>query len=106
VTKPFKEATIFEKMCEHLGVRFIYEAKRRTEEGPGKSEEKITRERFVNIPAEWIESLQQAVTEGDIEAALSVLDLIRDRDESLGDELRSLVKSYRFDEIQDLVECI
>jgi signal transduction histidine kinase/ligand-binding sensor domain-containing protein/CheY-like chemotaxis protein len=106
VTKPFKESTIFEKMSEHLGARFIYEAQKQTEEEPKKCEEKITRERFVNLPAEWIDSLNQAVTEGDIETALSVLDLIRDRDEILSDELRSLVKSYRFDEVQNLVESI
>jgi signal transduction histidine kinase/ligand-binding sensor domain-containing protein/DNA-binding NarL/FixJ family response regulator len=104
VTKPFKESTIFEKLAEHLKVRFVYEAEKRTEDVPARKEAGVTADKLAALPQEWIAKLYQAVTEGDTEAAYQVIDRVREQDEPLSSELRSLVKSYRFDEIQDLVE--
>jgi hypothetical protein len=58
------------------------------------------------LPSEWLSLLADAVVKGDVEQANRVVDGIYARDAVLADELRDLIKGYRFDEIQELIERI
>jgi CheY-like chemotaxis protein len=100
VTKPFRTATVFEKLAQHLGVRFVYEtASSAREAGAGADLSRLTL-----LPSRWIEELGQAAAIGDDQAAGRIVDQIAQQDEGLGQELRSMVKKFEFERIARCVE--
>jgi CheY-like chemotaxis protein len=102
VRKPVRESTIFAKIAEHLGIRFVYE-----EPQPAALLERaaeLTPAALATLPAEWLAGLQQAADEIDTETANAMIDLIRERDEALADSLADLVATYRFDKLQLLIQ--
>jgi signal transduction histidine kinase/DNA-binding response OmpR family regulator len=106
VRKPFREAEIFDKMAEHLGVRYLYEAEApadlaQTGEGEHKP---LTSADLVALPPELLADLQQAVTEINLEEANSVIDRISQENEPLAQALAELAENFRFDTLQALVE--
>jgi signal transduction histidine kinase/ActR/RegA family two-component response regulator len=97
VRKPFREAAIFEKLTQHLGVEFIYE-----ENGKAPSSRiapELTADSFTQAPPEWIARLHHAASMADYEASLSLIDEIRPTDDDLADALHNLVVEFRFDRI-------
>ena len=99
VTKPFRVATIFEKLAEHLGAEFVYgEADPVAEVAPNGGA--LCPDSFADVPADLTAQLRTALEIGDPEAAKTSIDRILEIDEPLGLELRRLVRAYRYDEIQ------
>ncbi len=103
VPKPFRNTTIFEKMAEHAGVRFTYSRTAHEPRPARGTESVVTEDRIAALPPELLASLTKAVVQGDIELALDVSDEISRVDAPLGQELRNLVRNYRFDDILDRV---
>jgi two-component system sensor histidine kinase/response regulator len=107
LTKPFREDLLFQKLAAHLGARFQYAADRENAgERAAAGGRSLVPGRLRALPLEWLSSLNDAVVKGDVEQANRLVDGIHDRDAALADELRDLIKAYRFDEIQDLIEQI
>ncbi len=100
VLKPFKEEKLFAVMTEQLGVRFRYN----DPEKPATSDRSRlsrNRQRVENIPASLVASLDRAVQHGDVETATEVIAAIGSHDRKLADELKSMLKGYRLDDIQE-----
>jgi CheY-like chemotaxis protein len=106
-TKPFRESTIFHKMAEHLGLRFVYDEAPAVAPGavalPGVRSSALAAS-LAGMPPEWLAALRHAVTLGDVDRACSVVDEIEAGREELARELRALVRGYRFDEILEGVD--
>ncbi|HQR40720.1 MAG TPA: ATP-binding protein, partial [Blastocatellia bacterium] len=100
---PASEFAVFEKLATRLGVRFVYESPAPADE-PYSSEFNLTPEYLATLPTELKAQLHKAVLEGDVAGAMDVADLVRDHDDKLAMALRSLIRSYRFDELQELME--
>jgi signal transduction histidine kinase len=66
--------------------------------------EGLSRDRLSTIGEEPRARLLAAVTAGDREAAFAVADELSSHDASLAADLRSLIKSYRFDDLISLLE--
>jgi CheY-like chemotaxis protein len=97
VRKPFREAAIFEKLTQHLGVEFIYEE---TGKAPSpRVAPELTADSFTQASPEWIARLHHAASMADYEASLSLIDEIRPTDDDLADALHNLVVEFRFDRI-------
>ena len=58
-------------------------------------------EALATLPPEWVAMLDQAVQQGDAEAAIDVADRIAELDAVLAEDLRRLVRAYGFDEISE-----
>ncbi len=103
VTKPFRVATIFEKLAEHLGAEFVYgEADAPAEAASNGGA--LRPERLASVPADLTGQLRTALEIGDPEAAKTSIDRILEMDEPLGLELRRLVRAYRYDEILSAID--
>jgi CheY-like chemotaxis protein len=102
VPKPYRESEIFEKVAEHLGVRFEYE----TDEADGDALpiETLTSARVASLPAAATEQLRRALMEGDVEAARDAVGRIAPSDPVVAAELESMLKGYRFEHILDLLD--
>jgi signal transduction histidine kinase/CheY-like chemotaxis protein len=102
VRKPVREATIFAKIADHLGIRFMYE-----DPQPSAGAERAPELRpadLAALPAEWLAELRQAADEVDTALADAAITRIRARDAALADGLADLVSNYRFDKLQLLIQ--
>ena len=100
VTKPFRTATVFEKLARHLGARFVYEAA----SSPREADAGTALGRLSLLPSRWIEELGQAAAIGNDQAAQRIVDQIAQEDEGLGQELRVMVKKFEFERIARCIE--
>lgn len=108
VAKPFREATIFDRLSAHLGLRFVRSDREGTaiKAGGGLGESALTVERLAGLRAEWLDELQSALVAGNVKAVNAAVDQIGLEDGQLAEELREKVKGYEFDEVLELLERI
>ena len=103
VRKPFREEDIFQKMAQHLGVRYIYQdlTTRIGEEGEAPN---ITADDLTHLPAEWIAELQQAAKEGWTEKIFELIDQIQSDQPRLARALTELANNDQFMQLVNLME--
>lgn len=107
VAKPYRNELIFEKIVQHLGVRFIYEAQpedavEQAQPGASAAVPFLPAPRIEVLPESLRQTLSQAALEGDIEAIRRIIVQIREKDSPLGDFLLNLLKGYQLDELHEL----
>ena len=101
VRKPFKEAEIFEKMAEQLGIQYLYDT---------EANSTLTKSNCLQLPSlesmplEWIAALHQAAIEVDADTLLELIKQIPGDRFTLSNGLKALVNNYCFDEIIHLTE--
>jgi signal transduction histidine kinase/DNA-binding NarL/FixJ family response regulator len=105
VRKPFRAETIFEKMAEFLGVRYLYA------EVVGGTPTVQTRDTLPStlnpsdlavMPTEWIEQLHQAATRVNAKLILQLIEQIPPSHTHLTNALIYLVNHFCFEEIVEL----
>jgi signal transduction histidine kinase/CheY-like chemotaxis protein/ligand-binding sensor domain-containing protein len=94
VAKPFLEETLFEKLSHHLGVQWIYDEGASTQASA----------RFAGIPPALRARLAHALECGDVVAAQRVNDQLRAGNGLLAAQIGELLKAYRFDDVQAIVD--
>jgi signal transduction histidine kinase/DNA-binding response OmpR family regulator len=102
VAKPFRERTLFEKLAEHLGLRYLYEEARA--EVATDDDGVLTVERLAALPEDLARALRDAVNTGDVEEAVRLTERVRGTDEVLARVLRARIQAYRLDEILSLLQ--
>jgi len=103
LAKPCSETAVLEKIGRHLGIEFTYEESV-PDDDSFAPEPVVDVERLSAVGAPVLRALRQAVMEGDIEEATRAIEIVRGADERLANALRAMVRAYRFDEIQELVD--
>jgi DNA-binding response OmpR family regulator len=98
VAKPYRESTLFAKLEEHLGARFVYEEPPVVVEDEGAST--VTRDRLRALPVEVRAALAAAARGGDVREARVAVAAVARLDADLGRGLKSLVDGFRFEEIE------
>ncbi|AFZ18724.1 response regulator [Allocoleopsis franciscana] len=121
VRKPFRESVIFEKMTQHLGVRYIYAesassasegGRQKMESEPGDSSYPadsavpyiLEPSSFYVMPIEWVQELYQAAVTIDNERILQLIEQIPAAHNPLAKVIADLVNNFRCDKILDLIE--
>ncbi|MEC4804947.1 MAG: response regulator [Jaaginema sp. PMC 1079.18] len=106
VLKPFQEAVLFDKMSEHLGVRFIYNIDTpvvETSDSPtAATANPIQPDALASMPTSWLADLHKAAICADAELVLSLLKTLPDRQQALRLALIDLVDNFSFEEIARL----
>ncbi|MDM8541484.1 response regulator [Desulfococcaceae bacterium HSG9] len=104
--KPFHTSDVYNLMTKHLGVRFVYEQSIETDSirdtGPDKNV--LTSARLNALPEEQRTALKISAIRTDPKGSNATIDRIREHDKPLADALTELVKTYRFDIIQELFQ--
>ncbi len=105
VSKPFREAEIFETMGNHLGVRYICENDQRVETNQlwDKAGDILTPEALADFPDELVAELKQATTLLDMNLVKSIIERIRVLNAPVGNAMAELAKSYRYHELLDVI---
>ncbi len=107
VRKPFRAEVIFEKMAEHLGVRYLYaEAVGSTESVAMRetSPLRLTQSDLAVMPAEWVEQVHQAATRVNAKLILQLIGQIPPSSSHLANALSHLVNNFCFEEIVTLTK--
>ncbi|MGK7897502.1 MAG: PAS domain S-box protein, partial [Xenococcus sp. (in: cyanobacteria)] len=113
--KPFREEILFDKMAEHLGVKYIYEEE--GEKSKVKSpkgyrdpfqESKVSEEESLAVylsqmSAEWREQLHQAAVECSDDLILELSEQIPEENATFAIALKDLANNFLFDQIIDLM---
>jgi PAS domain S-box-containing protein len=98
VRKPIRAEVIFDKMAEHLGVRYRY-----AEAIESQIAEQIpfclTSCDLANFPAEWVEQLYQAATNVNAKQIKDLLQQISPSQTDLAKAITHLVNNFQFDEV-------
>jgi len=97
--KPIKEAELFLKIQEHLGVGYLYAAdKTRPAAATAPSPAPAVKPEWVaKLPAEMIGWMRHAVQNGDMEQLKGLIRQVAKHDEPLAKALRSLADQYDYD---------
>ena len=101
VCKPFKEAEIFAKLQQHLGISFVCKPEQL---GLGEQASREIPTGIIELPGDLILSLNKAAVELDVKTLNMALDTIRESNPRLAKRLEILISNYRFAELQTLLE--
>jgi CheY-like chemotaxis protein len=110
VRKPFREATIWQAMEKHLGLRYIYKDEQVTNSPLTKSQQlsnpelTLTSEALQIMSLDWISQLHQASVSGDDVVANELIKQIPEANANLANILSNLIDKYRLDLISDLTK--
>ncbi|HWT15127.1 MAG TPA: ATP-binding protein [Patescibacteria group bacterium] len=102
LSKPFREGMIFAKMAEFLGVQYVHEDDGTTPSLAASSGAPAA-SRLARLPADWQASMQRALAAGDLQQAMDRIAELDATDAELAAELRTLLGSYRLDELDALL---
>lgn len=101
VCKPATEATLFEKMSQHLGVAYLYQEETELPVRTGQDEvsHPSLLEALQGMPLDWITGLERAARIADDELIYQFLEQIPAAQTFLADALRELVNELRLDKL-------
>jgi two-component system sensor histidine kinase/response regulator len=108
--KPFREEILWEKMSQHLGVRYLYEqADTDAPDKPDRSERDVVSpdavlEALSQMPPQWRRKLQQAAIECSDEAILALVEQIPPAYSLLVNTLSSLADNFCFERVLELIQ--
>ncbi len=106
VRKPFQEQVIFDKLAEHLGIKYLYQEQNNASESKTLIYEQISLNPtdLAVMPSEWQNFLQQAATQVDGEWLRQLIEQIPDNYQTLKQGLRDSLRNYDFDGIVRLTQ--
>ena len=98
--KPFRDEDIFDILSKHLEVRLVNPDQNGGPEIKNLDESGLRADTLDQLPAGWIEELRKAAEILDTETAKGLIEKVRSRNVDLAEKLSILLKSYRFDKLQ------
>lgn len=99
VGKPFSDSIIFDKIAQHLGVRYVYEGIPCST----SSNFKLTANALKIMSSEWLSQVEQAALSLDKNLLCQLIQKIPAEQRELRQSLRIQVDNFDFDKILDLV---
>ncbi|MBP0016905.1 MAG: response regulator [Cyanobacteria bacterium SBLK] len=113
VRKPFKEAIIFDKMAQYMGVRYIYENSNSEADSQEyfdgaslEQHQQNIQQELENLPIEWVNNVYQAALEADAEIVENLLEEIEDAQLQAVQTFRDWAENFQFENIIALVESV
>ena len=98
--KPFRDEDIFDILSKHLEVRLVNPDQNSGPEIKNLDESSLRADTLDQLPVGWIEELRKAAEILDTETAKGLIEKVRSRNVDLAEKLSILLKSYRFDKLQ------
>lgn len=102
ISKPFREAEIFDILAKYLGVNYIYKESTLASQNSSLTDLQLTKQELAMMPHEWRQQLHQAAMECNDEHILPLLAQISGEYKTLAKTLGELAYNFRYDEIIQL----
>jgi CheY-like chemotaxis protein len=103
VSKPFRSEIIFDKLCHHLGVRYIYEDKYYSAAST-QCLASLTQKDLAVMPAEWLAELHASAESAFEKQIFLLVEQIPKEYSYLAESIIDLVNNFRLDIIIDLTK--
>jgi signal transduction histidine kinase/CheY-like chemotaxis protein len=104
VGKPFSEKIIFDKIAQHLGIRYVYESISSSTTSNLNSNFKLTAESLNVMPHQWLTQLEQAAIVLDQDSLTQLVQKIPPEYPDLKNALQKEVNNFDFDQILNLAQ--
>jgi signal transduction histidine kinase/CheY-like chemotaxis protein len=104
VRKPFREAIIFEKMAQYIGVSYLYEELREAKSTECEEIEKLTAEALAIMSDEWLQALSEAAELINNELIAQLLTEIPQENQNLAQAIQKQVDDFDFERIMNLAQ--
>ncbi|WP_019501558.1 DAHL domain-containing protein [Pseudanabaena sp. PCC 6802] len=106
VRKPVRAEIIFDKMAEHLGIRYVYSSRQSSSDVTGNLQETRSqlspselKQALAAMPTDWVEKLSHAAIRVNAKQILELIAQMPQPSDHLASALAHLVNNYRFEEI-------
>ena len=100
ISKPFREAELFQKIHAQLGVEYVYVDTAAT--APEGDDEPLTPESLTGWPRDLIASMREAVITADLDQLLARIEEVETRDPRIAQGLRRLAEQFEYQKLLDL----
>jgi PAS domain S-box-containing protein len=100
ISKPFREAELFQKIQTHVGVEYVYA------EEPSLSSAQpveLTPESLAGWPQHLLDPIREAVVTADFDQLLLRIEDVEARDSEIGKALRRLAEGFQYEKLLDLL---
>lgn len=109
INKPFYENIIFEKLSEHLGIKFIYQESSKEDIFiADQNNTSLTpieiKNRLEKLPRQTLKKMYYLLLAGKITSILELLENIEKHDSVLSKELQQMVANYQIEQVLAIVE--
>jgi PAS domain S-box-containing protein len=101
ISKPFRDADLFQKIHAQLGVEYEYAEHAQTLAQEGATE--LTRESLVGLPAELTHAMREAVVTADLDLLLGKIQEIDGAHPKVAQGLRRLAEGFQYQKLLDLL---
>ena len=101
ISKPFREADLFQKIHAHLGVEYVY-AEEPAVAAP-EEEAELTPESLAGWPQDLIQPMRDAVITADLDQLLAKIQEVEARDPRIAQGLRRLAEGFQYQKLLDLL---
>ena len=101
ISKPFREAELFEKIHHHLGVEYVYAA-----DSPAATPEEtaeLTADSLAGWPEELVDDLRELVVRADLDQLLAKIGEVEARDPRVAAGLRRMAEGFQYQKLLDLL---
>jgi response regulator RpfG family c-di-GMP phosphodiesterase len=101
ISKPFREAELFQKIHAYLGVEYVYA------EGPAAAAQEepaeLTPESLAGWPQDLIQPMREAVITADLDQLLATIQVVEARDPRIAQGLRRMAEGFQYQKLLDLL---
>ena len=100
ISKPFREAELFQKIHAHVGVEYVY-----AEHPAAAAQEEaaeLTPESLAGWPQDLIDPMREAVITADLDQLLAKIQEVEARDPRIAQGLRRLAEGFQYQKLLDL----
>ncbi|MCU0527114.1 MAG: PAS domain S-box protein [Elainella sp. Prado103] len=105
VVKPVTEAVLFEKMAQHLGVRYRYQEQSPLETPTTETADDLLSEQALQrMPSDWIAQLRLAARIADEDLILELIDQLPPSQITLANALRQMVSELQLEKLIEWTE--
>lgn len=102
--KPFQASVLFEKLAQHLGVRYIYEPINSNLPPIKSNPEELTTDSLIVMSEQWRQELYQAALLAHAKLIFQLIKQIPEQYQALASALTDLVNNFQFEQIIDLIQ--
>lgn len=102
--KPFQVSVLFEKLAQHLGVRYIYEPISFNLPLLKANSEELTTDSLTMMSEQWQQELYQAALSAHAKLIFQLIRQIPEQNQALASALTDLVNNFQFAQIIDLIQ--
>ena len=101
ISKPFREAEVFQKIHAHVGIEYVY-AEHPTVVSQDEAAE-LTPECLAGWPQDLIDPMREAVITADLDQLLAKIQEVELRDPRVAQGLRQLAEGFQYQKLLDLL---